>query len=83
MARKFDIIKKKNLPDEAKIVGFSFLKEPTDNDKKDEKFDFYEFSNQNEIGCKLPKRKPLLHTQRVMLKWTAKKTLSLRSRADC
>lgn len=64
MARKFNIIKKKNLPDEAKIVGFSFLKEPTDQDKKDEKFDFYEFSNQNEIGCKLPKRKaPLAYTK--------------------
>ena len=64
MARKFNIIKKKNLPDEAKIVGFSFLKEPTDQDKKDEKFDFYEFSNQNEIGCKLSKRKaPLTYTK--------------------
>lgn len=64
MARKFNIIKKKNLPDEAKIVGFSFLKEPTDKDKKNKKYDFYEYSNENEIGCQLPKRKAYLsHTK--------------------
>lgn len=64
MARKFNIIKKKDLPDAAKIVGFSFLKEPTDKDKQNNKYDFYEYSNQNEIGCKLPKRKaPLSHTK--------------------
>lgn len=60
MAREFDIIKKKNLPDEAQIIGFSFLKEPTDKDKEKNKFDFYEFSNRNEIGCQLPKRKAFL-----------------------
>lgn len=64
MARKFNIIKKKNLPDDAKIVGFSFLKEPTDKDKQNNKYDFYEYSNGNEIGCKLAKRKaPLSHTK--------------------
>lgn len=64
MARKFNIIKKKDLPDEAKIIGFSFLKEPTDKDKQNNKYDFYEHSNGNEIGCKLPKRKaPLAHTK--------------------
>ena len=64
MARKFNIIKKKNLPDEAKIIGFSFLKEPTDKDKKNNKYDFYEYSNENEIGCQRPKRKaPLSHTK--------------------
>ena len=57
MAREFDIIKKKNLPDEAQITGFSFLKEPTDKDKEKNKYDFYEYSNKNEIGCMLPKRK--------------------------
>ena len=57
MARKFDIIKKKNLPDEAKIVGFTFLKEPTKKDEEKKKFDFVETSNQNKIGCMLPKRK--------------------------
>lgn len=60
MSRKFDIIKKKDLPDEAQITGFSFLKEPTDKDKEKNKFDFYEFSNKNEIGCMLPKRKAAL-----------------------
>jgi hypothetical protein len=55
MDRKFDIIKKKNLPDEVQISGFSFLKEPTDNNR--DSFDFIETSNQNEIGCMLPKRK--------------------------
>ena len=60
MARQFDIIKKKNLPDEAQITGFSFLKSPTNDDKKNNKFDFYETSNDNEIGCFLPKRKATL-----------------------
>lgn len=57
MARKFEIIKKKNLPDEAGIVGFSFLKEPTKKDIENEKFDFIRESNGNEIGCMKPKRK--------------------------
>lgn len=57
MARKFEIIKKKNLPDEAGIVGFSFLKEPTEKDIENEKFDFIRESNGNEIGCMKPKRK--------------------------
>ena len=56
MARDFDIIKKNDLPDEAKVTGFSFLKSPTSDDKKNKKFDFYEISNDNEIGCFLPKR---------------------------
>ena len=60
MSRKFNIIKKNNLPDEARIIGFSFLKEPTKKEKKDNKFDFIAYSNQNEIGCKLPKRKATL-----------------------
>lgn len=60
MARKFDIIKKKNLPDEAKIVGFSFLKEVKEDDKKNNKYDFYEYSNENEIGCMKPKRSAFL-----------------------
>lgn len=60
MARKFDIIKKKNLPDEASIIGFSFLKEPSEKDKKNNKFDFCEHSNNNEIGCMRPKRKSIL-----------------------
>ena len=64
MARKFNIIKKNDLPDEAKIIGFSFLKEPTDKDKKNKKYDFYEYSNENEIGYQLPKRKaPLSYTK--------------------
>lgn len=60
MARQFDIIKKKNLPDEAKIVGFSFLKEVKDKDKEKKKYDFYEYSNENEIGCMKPKRSAFL-----------------------
>ena len=60
MARKFNVIKKKDLPDEAGIVGFSFLKEPTDKDKENEKFDFIRTSNNNEIGCMKPKRKAWL-----------------------
>lgn len=64
VARKFNIIKKKNLPDEAGIVGFSFLKEPTEKDIENEKFDFIKSSNENEIGCMLPKRKaPLAYTK--------------------
>lgn len=64
MARKFNIIKKKDLPDEAGIVGFSFLKEPTEKDIENEKFDFIRSSNDNEIGCMLPKRKaPLAYTK--------------------
>ena len=64
MSRKFDIIKKKELPDEAQVTGFSFLKEPTDKDKEKNKFDFYETSNENEIGCFLPKRSTILtHTK--------------------
>jgi hypothetical protein len=60
--RKFDIIKRKNLPDEAKIIGFTFLKEPSKEElqkknKKEKKFDFIETSNENLIGCMLPKRK--------------------------
>lgn len=57
MSKKFEIIKKKNLPDEAKITGFTFLKEPTEEDKEKNKYDFVEISNNNEIGCFLPKRK--------------------------
>lgn len=53
--RKFNIVKKQNLPDDANISGFSFLKEPTD--KNQNTFDFIETSNQNEIGCMLMKRK--------------------------
>ena len=64
MARDFDIIKKKDLPDEAQVTGFSFLKCPTSDDKKNRKFDFYETSNDNEIGCFLPKRSaPLTNTK--------------------
>ena len=59
--RKFDIIKRKNLPDEAKIIGFTFLKEPkkeeSQKNNKKKKFDFIEKSNDNKIGCMLPKRK--------------------------
>ena len=60
MARKFNIIKKKDLPDEAGIVGFSFLKEPTDKDKENKKYDFIKESNGNEIGCMRPKKKAFL-----------------------
>lgn len=63
MARKFNIVKKKNLPDEARIVGFSFLKKPTEKQKEKKKFDFIETSNQNEIGCMLPKRKSWAYTK--------------------
>ena len=64
MSRKFNIIKKKNLPDEPKIVGFSFLKEPTKDEKKKNKFDFIAHSNNNEIGCKKPQRSaPLAYTR--------------------
>jgi hypothetical protein len=57
MSRDFLIIKKKNLPDEARITGFTFLKEPTREDKEKRKFDFIEFSNGKEIGCMSTKRK--------------------------
>ena len=64
MSRKFNVIKKKNLPDEARIAGFSFLREPTDEDIKDKKYDFIATSNQNKIGCMKPKRKaPLAYTK--------------------
>lgn len=64
MSRKFNIIKKQDLPDEAGIVGFSFLKEPTEKDIENEKFDFIRTSNQNQIGCMKPKRKaPLAYTK--------------------
>lgn len=64
MSRKFNVIKKKNLPDEPKIVGFSFLKEPTKKEKKNNKYDFIAYSNENEIGCKKPKRNaPLAYTR--------------------
>jgi hypothetical protein len=64
LSRKFHIVKKKNLPDEARIVGFSFLKEPTKKEKRNNKFDFIAHANENEIGCKLPKRKaPLAYTK--------------------
>ena len=56
MSKKFEIIKKKNLPDDAKIKGFTFLKEPSKEDKDNGKFDFTEYSNGNEIGCMLSKR---------------------------
>ncbi len=55
MKRKFDIIKKYNLPDDANIKGFTFLKDPSKYKKS--KFDFVEMSNGNEIGCMLLKRK--------------------------
>lgn len=63
MARKFDIIKKKDLPDEVKIKGFTFLKEPSKKDKKKNKFDFIAHSNENEIGCMFPKRKSWAYTK--------------------
>ena len=63
MARKFNIIKKANLPDEAKIKGFTFLKEPTEKDRQKKKFDFIAKSNDNEIGCMLPKRKSWAYTK--------------------
>ena len=77
MSRKFEIIKQKNLPDEAQISGFSFLKEPTDKDKEKKKFDFYEFSNQNEIGCMLPKRNA--PPSRLMIS----KMFTSKSKVDC
>ncbi len=49
MSRKFEIIKKVNLPDEAQIKGFTFLKEPSEKNK--DKFDFVKKSNGLEIGC--------------------------------
>lgn len=67
MAKKFNIIKKKNLPDEARIIGFSFLKEPKKDEiqgnKSKKKFDFIETSNENKIGCMLPKRKSWAYTK--------------------
>lgn len=67
MARKFNIIKKKNLPDEAQIIGFSFLKEPKEDELKSTqaktRFDFIESSNQNKIGCMLLKRKSWAYTK--------------------
>lgn len=51
MSKKFEIIKKKNLPDEAHIKGFTFLKEPSQKDKDNNKFDFISKSNSLEIGC--------------------------------
>lgn len=56
MSKDFEIIKKKNLPDDAQIKGFTFLKEPSEEDKEKEKYDFIDFSNENEIGCMLSKR---------------------------
>lgn len=67
MARSFNIIKKKNLPDDAQIIGFSFLKKPKKDElqsnKKKKKFDFIETSNANKIGCMLPKRKAWAYTK--------------------
>ena len=65
MAKKFNIIKKKNLPDEAKIVGFTFLKEPKENEVQSsrKRFDFIELSNKNKIGCMSPKRKSWAYTK--------------------
>ena len=57
MSKGFEIIKKNNLPDEAQIKGFTFLKEPTEKDKEKKKFDFITKSNEQEIGCFLLKRK--------------------------
>ena len=50
MSKDFEIIKKKNLPDDAQIKGFTFLKEPSKEEKDNGKFDFTDFSNGNEIG---------------------------------
>lgn len=65
MARKFEIIKRKNLPDDAKIIGFSFLKEPKEEDLKKgkRKFDFIELSNRNKIGCMKPNKKSWAYTK--------------------
>ena len=57
MARKFEIIKKNNLPNEVQIKGFTFLKEPSEKDKEKKKYDFITTSNSNEIGCFYSKRK--------------------------
>ena len=57
MAKKFEIIKKKNLPDNAQITGQTFLKEPSEKDKEKRTFDFISKSNDNEIGCYLLKNK--------------------------
>ena len=73
MSRQFEIIKQKNLPDEAQITGFSFLKEPTDKDKENQKYDFYEYSNGNEIGCMLPKRNAVLAYRRGYVQVDKKK----------
>lgn len=67
MAREFDIFKKRELPDEAQIVGFTFLKKPKEEESEErrkKKFDFIEKSNDNEIGCMLPKRKAWLAYRR-------------------
>lgn len=63
MAREFEIIKKNNLPDEAQIKGFTFLKEPSEKDKEKRKYDFIDFVNQNEIGCFFSKRKSWAFTK--------------------
>lgn len=63
MNKNFEIVKRKNLPDEAKVIGFSFLKKPSDKDKEENKFDFIEYSQNNEIGCQLPKRKAWGYTK--------------------
>ena len=56
MSRKFEIISKKNLPDEANIKGFSFLKEPSEKEVEQKKYDFVSVSNSLEIGCFKNKR---------------------------
>lgn len=63
MSKKFEIIKKNNLPDEAQIKGFTFLKEPTEKDKEKRKYDFITKSNEEEIGCFLLKRKSWAFTK--------------------
>lgn len=59
MSKRFEIIKKKNLPNEAVIAGFSFLKEIDDEKAQNKRYDFIETSNKTKIGCMLHKRKSL------------------------
>ena len=54
MNRKFIIINQKDLPDNAKIIGFTFLKKPGESNK--DQYDFCCVSQGQEVGCMYAKR---------------------------
>lgn len=56
--KNIDIIKKKDLPENAIIKGFTFLK-----DSNEDKQDFASVINGNEVECFYPKRKSFAYTK--------------------